>query len=82
MGAGSDSTNLGDGISAFRQEVAAEVACEEKMLLKLRQPRGHDKYGHLASFVLTSLVVLLIFMQNSVFMLWLIIAVLCIHTIS
>jgi len=76
MGAGGDSANFGDGVSAFRQEVAGAVACEKEMLLKLQQPRGHDKYGHLASLVLTSLVVLLIFMQNSVFMLWLIIAVL------
>jgi len=76
MGAGGDSANFGDGVSAFRQEVAGAVACEKEMLLKLQQPRGHDKYGHLASLELTSLVVLLIFMQNSVFMLWLIIAVL------
>lgn len=76
MRARGDSATFGEGVAAFRQEVSAEVACEEEMLRKLQQPRGHDKYGHLASFVLTSLVVLLIFMQNSVFILWLIIAVL------
>jgi hypothetical protein len=76
MRACGNSANFGEGVAAFRQEVAAEVSCEEEMLLKLQQPQRHDKYGHLVSFVLTSLVIVLIFIQNSVFILWLIIAVL------
>ncbi|HEY3421155.1 MAG TPA: hypothetical protein VGK23_11445 [Methanomassiliicoccales archaeon] len=71
-----DTANFGEGVAAFRQEVAAEVACEEEMLQKLQEPRTNEKYGHLASFFLTSLVIVLIFFQNSVFILWLIIAIL------
>ncbi len=71
-----DTANYGEGLAAFRQEVAAEVACEEEMLQKLQEPRSHDKYGHMASFALTSLVIAFIFLENSVFLLWLIVAIL------
>jgi Ca2+/Na+ antiporter len=71
-----NAANFGEGVAAFRKEVAAEVSCEEAMLLKLQEPRSNEKYGHLASFGLTSLVIVLIFLQNSVFILWLIIAIL------
>jgi hypothetical protein len=71
-----DTANFGEGVAAFRQEVAAEVDCEEEMLRKLQEPRSNEKYGHLASFILTSLVIVLIFFQNSIFILWLIIAIL------
>jgi hypothetical protein len=71
-----NTANFEECMAAFRKEVAAEVACEEEMLQKLKEPRSNEKYGHLASFVLTSLVIVLIFMQNSIFILWLIIAIL------
>jgi hypothetical protein len=71
-----NTANYEEGVAAFRKEVAAEVACEEEMLQKLKEPVSNEKYGHLASFILTSLVIVLIFMQNSIFILWLIIAIL------
>jgi hypothetical protein len=69
-------TNSGEGVAAFRDEVLAEISCEQEMLQKLQEPRPHDKYGHLLAFVLTAMIIVLIFMQNSIFMVWLIIAIL------
>ena len=71
-----NTSNFGEGVAAFRQEVDAEISCEEGMLLKLQGPRTHEKYGHMVSFGLTALIIFLIFNQNSVFILWLIIAIL------
>jgi len=71
-----NTANFGEGVAAFRNEVTAEVTCEEEMLLRLQEPRSHDRYGHILSFVLTSLVIVLIFMRNELFILWLIIAIL------
>lgn len=71
-----DSANFEEGVAAFRQEVAEEISCEEDMLQKLQEPRPHEKFGHALSFGLTSLIIVLIFLQNSVFILWLIIAIL------
>ena len=71
-----NTANFGEGVAAFRDEVHAEISCEEEMLKKLQEPRTHDKYGHLLSFLLTSIIIVLIFMQNSIFIVWLIIAIL------
>jgi hypothetical protein len=68
--------DFGKGVAAFRDEVLAEISCEEGMLQKLQEPRNHDKYGHILSFLLTSMIIVLIFMQNSIFIVWLIIAIL------
>ena len=68
--------NLGEDLSSFKKEVAAEIASEERMLHELQTPTANDRYGHLISTGLIILMAALIFRQNSVFILWLIIAVL------
>jgi hypothetical protein len=68
--------NLGEDLSSFRKEVSAEIASEERMLHKIQTPTPMDKYGHLISVGLIVLMAVLIFKQNSVFVLWLIIAIL------
>lgn len=65
-----------EGVAEFRQEVLREINCEEVMLSKLEEPRPHDKYGHVLSLALVSLVAALIFVENSIFIVWLIVAVL------
>jgi hypothetical protein len=71
-----NAANFEEGVAAFRQEVATEVSCEEGMLQKLLEPRSNEKYGHLVVFGLTALIIILIFLQNSIFILWLIVAIL------
>jgi hypothetical protein len=68
--------NFGEDVAAFRQEVLKEISCEESMLKKLREPRPHDLYGHVLAIALASLVMALIFVQNSIFIVWLIVAIL------
>ena len=68
--------NYGEGVAAFRKEVLTEIECEETMLKKLQEPRSHDKYGHVLSFILTSIIIVAIFIQNSIFIVWLIVAIL------
>jgi hypothetical protein len=68
--------NLGESLSSFKKEVSAEIASEERMLHELQTPTSNDKYGHLISIGLIILMAYLIFQQNSVFILWLIIAIL------
>jgi hypothetical protein len=76
MRLGGNAANFGEGVAAFRQEVLTEISCEEGMLRTLQEPRSHDKYGHVLSLALASLIIVLIFMQNSIFIVWLIIAIL------
>jgi hypothetical protein len=76
MRLGGNAANFGEGVAAFRQEVLKEISCEEDMLKKLQEPRPHDKYGHVLSIILASLVMALIFAENSIFIVWLIIAIL------
>ena len=73
---GGDTANFGEGVAAFRDEVLTEISCEQGMLQKLQEPRPHDKYGHLISFALTAIIIVLIFNQNSIFVVWLIVAIL------
>ena len=68
--------NLGEDLTSFKKEVSAEIASEERMLRNLQTPTSNDKYGHLISAVLIVLMAFLIFRQNSVFILWLIIGIL------
>ena len=68
--------NLGEDLSSFKKEVAGEIASEERMLHELQTPTSNDKYGHLISIGLIVLMAVLIFRQNSLFILWLIIAIL------
>jgi hypothetical protein len=71
-----NTANFGEGVAAFRDEVLTEISCEQGMLQKLQEPRSHDKYGHLLSIALTAMMIVLIFMQNSLFVVWLIVAIL------
>ena len=76
MSTGGNAENFGEGVAAFRREVEEEVSCEQGMLQKLQEPRSNDKYGHIISFFLASMMIFLIFVQNSLFIVWLIIAIL------
>ena len=68
--------NLGEDLNSFKKEVSAEIASEERMLHELQTPTSNDVYGHLISVGLIVLIAALIFRQNSIFILWLIIAIL------
>ncbi len=68
--------NLGESLSSFKKEVSTEIAINKRMLNDLQTPTSNDKYGHLVSVGLLVLAAFLIFQQNSVFILWLIIAIL------
>lgn len=68
--------NLGESLSSFKKEVSTEIASNKRMLKELQTPTSNDKYGHLISIGLILLAAFLIFQQNSVFILWLIIAIL------
>jgi hypothetical protein len=76
MRSGGNAVNFGEGVAEPRKEVLKEISCEQNMLKKLQGPRSYDKYGHVLSAALVSLVVALIFVQNSIFIVWLIMAVL------
>lgn len=68
--------NLGESLSSFKKEVSTEIASNKRMLKELQTPTSNDKYGYLISIGLVLLAAFLIFQQNSVFILWLIIAIL------
>jgi hypothetical protein len=68
--------NIGESLSSFKKEVSTEVAINERMIRKIEAPIPNDKYGHLISAGLIVLAAILIFQQNSVFIVWLIIAIL------
>jgi hypothetical protein len=68
--------NLGEDLSSFKREVENEIASEVRMLHKIQKPTPRDKYGHLISTGLIILMAYLIFQQNTIFILWLIIAIL------
>jgi hypothetical protein len=68
--------NPGEDLSSFRKEVAAEIASEERILQEIQGPKSNDRIGHLFSMGLIGLAAALIFLQNSLFILWLVIAIL------
>ncbi len=68
--------NLGESLSSFKKEVSTEIASNKRMLNELQTPTSNDKYGYLISIGLLFLAAFLISQQNSVFILWLIIAIL------
>ncbi len=68
--------NLGEDLSSFRKEVANEITSREKMLRRIQENKSGDAMGYLVSVGLISIMIYLIFQQYSVFILWLIIAIL------
>jgi hypothetical protein len=68
--------NLGESLSSFKKEVSTEIATNKRMLNDLQKPTRNDKYGHVISLGLVLFAAYLIFQQNSVFILWLIVAIL------
>jgi hypothetical protein len=68
--------NLGENLTSFRQEVANEITSRENKLRIIKEHRTGDVLGHLISLGLISFMIFLIFQQYSVFILWLIIAIL------
>ena len=68
--------NLGEDLSSFRQEVANEISSREGKLHKIQEHRTGGVLGHLVALGLISIIIFLIFQQYSVFILWLIIAIL------
>ena len=68
--------NLGEDLFSFRQEVANEITSRENKLRKIQEHRRGGVLGHLISLGLISIMIYLIFRQYSVFILWLIIAIL------
>lgn len=67
--------NLGEDLSSFRQEVANEISSRKDKLRKIQEHRTESVLGHLVSLGLISMMIFLIFQQYSVFILWLIIAI-------
>jgi hypothetical protein len=76
MGLLDEPTYHNEDLSSFKKEVSSEIASQKKMLQEIQAPNPRDKYGHLISIGLIILMAALIFIQNSLFILWLIIAIL------
>ena len=68
--------NLGEDLYSFRKEVTNEIAFREEKLRRIQENRSRDALGHLISLGLVSIMIYLIFQQYSVFILWVIIAIL------
>jgi hypothetical protein len=65
-----------DEAAALRNEVAEEVAIEEALLSKLSNGQARDILPNLIVFALIASVVVLIFLQSYVLMIWLIVGIL------
>ncbi|HEY3420782.1 MAG TPA: hypothetical protein VGK23_09535 [Methanomassiliicoccales archaeon] len=76
MGSQDKPAYLGKDLISFKKEVSGEIESEKRMLHRLKTPVPGDKYGHLISIGLVILMAAIIFQQTSVFILWLIIAIL------
>jgi hypothetical protein len=68
--------NLGEDLFSFKREVANEIASREDKLRKIQEHKTGGVLGQLIALGLISLMIYLIFQQYSVFILWLIIAIL------